>query len=361
MQGTASTSVTGSSPRVAIVGCGAVVQNYYAPALRVLERSGRLEVAVVFDPDPSMRSRVKRSFASAVEASEFSELQRIEADLVILTSPPAFHAAQGMESLRQGRSVLCEKPLAASSRDARALVDAAAGGSAVLAAGMIRRFFPATQTIRDLVAAGVLGDIVSIEVQEGNLFRWPAASPAYFSKRSGAGGVLMDIGTHALDLLIWWLGEPTAVEYEDDSMGGIEANCRVRCRFAGEVAGEVRLSRDCELANRYVLRGTRGELAWRLEDVNRLELRVGGSRYTLNSQLEEERQPAAHFERCFIDQILNVLAAMRGAEPLRVPAADALPSLRVIDRCYARRSLMAMGWLGPEEAARAARLHGESE
>jgi predicted dehydrogenase len=357
------TSLSGKSvkPRVAIVGCGAVVQLYYEPALRLLERAGHLEVVALFDPDPAARSRVKRSFAAAHEAHDFEDLQRIPADLAILASPPAFHAAQGVELMRRGCSVLCEKPLAASSGDAQALVDAAAGAPGVLAAGMIRRFFPATQAIRDLVSGGFLGEIVSFEVQEGNVFRWPVASPAYFSRRAGARGVLMDIGVHALDLLIWWLGEPAEVEYADDAMGGIEANCRVRCRFAGGAAGEVRLSRDCELENRYSLRGTRGELSWRLEDVNRLELRMGGCRYALNAQLEEERRPAAHFERSFVDQILNVLAAMRGAEPLRVPAADALPSLRLIDRCYAGRSLMPMGWLDSAEAASAARLHAESE
>jgi len=103
---------------------------------------------------------------------------------------------------------LCEKPLAASSTDAQALVEAAAASSGVLAAGMLRRFFPATQAIRELLHAGTLGEIVSLDIQEGNQFRWPAASPEYFTKRSSAGGVLMDIGAHALDLMVWWLGEP---------------------------------------------------------------------------------------------------------------------------------------------------------
>jgi hypothetical protein len=55
------------------------------------------------------------------------------------------------------------------------------------------------------------------------------------------------------------------------------------------------------------------------------------------------------------------LAAMRGDEQLLVPGSEALASLRVIDRCYASRSLMAMGWLDPTETASAARLQAGSE
>jgi len=344
-------------PRVALVGCGAVVQQYYVPALCTLERGGTLEVSALCDPDAAMRGRVKRSFSGARELQDFADVRQVDAELVILASPPSLHAAQATELLRQGRAVLCEKPLAASAAEAQKMVDAAGAASGILAAGMLRRFFPATQVIRDLLSTGAVGEIVSFDVQEGTRFHWPVASPAYFTKRSSAGGVLMDIGAHALDLLIWWLGEPVETVYEDDAMGGVEANCRLRCRFAGGVSGEVRLSRDWDLANRYVLRGTRGAISWPVNEANRLELSLDGSRYTLNAQVEESGQPAAHFERGFISQILNVLAAMRGEQPLHVHAADALPSLRLIEHCYANRALIQMGWLDPSEVSQATRLN----
>lgn len=344
--------------RIAIVGCGAVVQHYYVPALRALEKEGLLRVDVLLDPSTSMRERVKRSFPAARELQAFEELQCSDAELVVLASPPALHAPQGIELLRQGRAVLCEKPLAASFTDAQALIEAAAAGSSILAAGMLRRFFPATQAIRELLLAKTLGEIVSLDIQEGNQFRWPIASPEYFTKRSSAGGVLMDVGAHALDLMVWWLGEPVEIAYEDDSMGGVEANCRVRCRFSNGALAAVRLSRDCELSNRYVLRGTRGEASWQVNEGNRLELCLAGIPHTFNALLENSHRPAAHFERSFIDQILNVLAAVRGEEPLHVPASEALASLRVIDRCYASRTLIPMGWLDAQELSRAMQLNG---
>lgn len=348
---------SGGPSRIALVGCGAVVQLYYVPALRALEQAGRVEVIALFDPDTAMRRRVKTQFPGARELQDFADVGEANTDLVVLASPPARHAAQGIELLRRGRSVLCEKPLAATAAEAQSMVDAASSSSSTLAAGMLRRFFPAARAIRNLVKDGSLGDIVSVDVQEGNRFRWPVASAAYFARDGGGGGVLMDIGVHALDLLTWWLGEPDGIAYEDDAMGGIEANCRLRCRFGSGATGSVRLSRDCELANRYLLTGTRGSVSWTVNEADRLELSLGGARQSLNAQLEIGQRPAANFEQSFIDQILNVLAATRGEEPLAVPGAEALPSLRLIERCYAGRSIMRMGWLDAREAERAASLN----
>jgi predicted dehydrogenase len=346
----------GKPVTVALSGCGAVAQLYYGPALRALENAGWLRVVALYDPVPAMRKALKRVFASALEVDEFSRLCR-NTDLVILASPPRMHAEQGIELLRAGVSVLCEKPLTISIKHAQAMFDAAAGSSGVLAAGMLRRFFPATQMIREMLAANVIGEITSFDFLEGDVFRWPVTSAAYFDRRMAGGGVLMDIGAHALDLMVWWLGEPVDTQYEDDAMGGIEVNCRLRCRFASGLAGQVRLSRDHPLANRYTLHGTRGWLSWQANEANRLEAGFGASRYTLNAALEHSSIPAANFERSFIDQICNVIAAMRRAEPLRVPAIEVLPSLRLIEYCYAHRQAMPMPWLGEAEALRATELN----
>ena len=340
---------------VAISGCGAVAQLYYAPALQALEKAGWLQVGALHDPVPAMRKVMKQFFPSALEAEQYPDLHE-DVDLVILASPPWNHAEQAIELLRAGKSVLCEKPLTTTVAQAQAMIEAAAASSGVLAAGMLRRFFPATQMIREMLAANAIGDITSFDIQEGDVFRWPVASAAYFDKRKGGGGVLRDIGAHALDLMVWWLGEPVDTSYEDDAMGGIEVNCRLRCRFASGFSGQVRLSRDCTLANRYTVHGSHGWLSWQVNETNRLRAGFGASEHTLNAALEHASGPAADFEHCFIRQICNVIAAMRRAEPLRVSAVEVLPSLRLIEHCYAHRQAMPMPWLSRIEALRAAEL-----
>jgi len=60
--------------------------------------------------------------------------------------------------------------------------------------------------------------------------------------------------------------------------------------------------------------------------------------------------------QCFILQLRNVLAATAGEEPLLVPGEDGLPSLRLIEQCYARRTLVEQPWFTSAESARAHEL-----
>ena len=180
------------------------------------------------------------------------------------------------------------------------------------------------------------------------------------------GGVLLDIGVHLLDLLIAWWGQPVEVAYADDSMGGIEANCRLHLTFAQGHAGEVRLSRDCALPNRYRIQGTRGWVGWQVNEVNKLQIGFTDTDYSINGQLYQAgadpqrptlEQPGFTFAQSFVRQLLNVAAAVQGKEALVVTGTEGLQSLRLIERCYQQRTLMDMPWLSPNEYAQARQLN----
>jgi predicted dehydrogenase len=149
-------------------------------------------------------------------------------------------------------------------------------------------------------------------------------------------------------------------------MGGIEANCRLRCGFSSQLAGEIRLSRDCQLRNEYIIRGTRGWLAWTPNDAEHLRLGLAGSPQALDATVHRLQAagsiPAlgrrAHsFQESFMAQIANVIAAITGGEPLLMPGTEGIRSIRVIEDCYQHRTLMAMPWLGSVEARRAEHLN----
>jgi len=353
---------------VALVGCGAVARLYHAPALAALAREGTADVRALLDPDPARVADLRALFPGAAHVERLSELPRLGIGLAIVASPPSCHAAQSRELLAAGLSVLCEKPLAPTLAEAQSVVEAARTARGVVAAGLFRRFFPATPTIRHLLTAGAIGDVRRFDCFEGGPFTWPARSPDFFARSGLSGGVLLDIGVHLLDLLGWWWGEPLDVDYEDDAMGGIEANCRLRLTYAAGFAGEVRLSRDWALPNRYVIQGSRGWIAWEVNEADGLTVGFHGSDVAFDGRLAAARvanglpsagAPAWTFEQSFTSQLANVVAAIRGSAPLAVPAEQALPSLALIERCYRGRRLMPMPWLGADEA-RQARIFGAS-
>jgi predicted dehydrogenase len=351
---------------VAIVGCGAVSQRYYTPALQELARQGVLRVIALNDPDPRSLTQLQRSFPNARSTANLNELTAGSLDLAIVASPPRFHAQQTIQLLKAGLSVLCEKPMATSVADAEAMIAAASEAPGILAVGLFRRFFPATEMIQQMLAHNLLGDIVSFSFSEGGMFRWPVQSPDYFHKATANGGVLMDLGVHALDLMLWWLGDPDDMVYEDDAMGGIEANCRLRCRFAHGAAGEIHLSRDCAVPNRYLIHGTKGWLSWEVNEASDIELGLAETVLTLHGQVyKTESQHAQsmsrvlkyNFQQSFTRQIYNVVAAIRGIESLRVTGEQGIRNLRLIEACYSQRTLIPMPWLDARELNRAQQLN----
>lgn len=350
---------------VVVVGCGAVAQHYYAPALGELERAGWLRVAALFDPRIEQMAALRRSFPRAVPYDTLEAVTHQPADLAIVASPPRFHAEQSIRLLEAGMAVLCEKPMATTVAEGERMVAAATAAGRVLAIGLMRRFFPATQTIRQVLAQGILGKVQSFVCQEGDQFRWPAQSASFFQRSVARGGVLLDIGVHLLDLLIWWWGLPVEVEYEDDNMGGVEANCRIRLRFAGGHSGEVRLSRDWPLANRYLIQCERGWLSWHVHEADKVQLGFTGVDHALDSVLHQPAPaakrpglgaPGFTFEQSFVHQLLDVAAAVQGQGRPLVSGAEGLHSLRLIERCYGQRMLMPMPWLSASEEQMARQL-----
>jgi predicted dehydrogenase len=355
--------VTAAGPlKVALVGCGAVARLYYTPALHELEKVRSVQVAALYDPHPGNAARIAQNFPGAARLGELAELARVGVDLAIIASPPRYHAEQAIQLSQSGLSVLCEKPMAATVAEAEAMVEAAGAARRVLAIGLVRRFLPACQTIRSLLAQRVLGEIRSFHFIEGGRFRWPTESTTYFDRSVAIGGVLADIGAHLLDLLVWWIGEPAEVHYADDAMGGTEVNCHIELKMPGGFGGLVRLSRDCELRSRCFIRGSEGWLSWSIDAPEELQLQFKGTEPVVVGRLHEQDSsgglPGAGrrvrtFEQSFIAQLRNVVAAVRGqGEPL-VTGRDALAGLRLVERCYLHRTLMPMGWLNEREQARA--------
>jgi predicted dehydrogenase len=239
------------------------------------------------------------------------------------------------------------------------MIDAATATGRPLAIGLCRRFLPAAQEIHRLLQTGLLGRVRRVRAQEGGKFNWPAQSPAFFSRETGGGGVLIDAGVHLLDLLLWWFGEPESIDYRDDAAGGVEANCLARLAFTGVPSVELRLSRDTSLKPFVRIEGDHASLDWNALCPDRLLLRTAGSPQAWQVTLTPSAPsspPLPTFEGIFIEQIRNGIAAARGQAPLLVPGIEGIRSLRLIDQCYRQRQAWPMPWYEATEQAAANRL-----
>ncbi len=346
--------------RVAVVGCGALTELFYAPALDCLGESQALRVTALVDPDPARPAAIGRTFPQARRGTDLDAIA--DAVLAIVASPPAFHAEQTITLLERGLHVLCEKPMARSLAECDAMIAAARRNDRLLAVGHFKRFFPAVHQIRDLIDTGAFGLPRFFDFIEGGKFGWPARSRSFFEQRSG--GVLADIGVHALDLTLFWFGRPQHLACEDDAMGGVDANARVRLSYSGGLEGRVAVSRDWDTPNRFFFQFERGWLAWNPVDANGFELGWGdnyalkATTHTMARVLDRPVAGAAGVARhqAFMNQIVNVADAIRGVGRLAVSGEEARKVMALLQTCHTESTLIDMPWLDAAERAGAQAL-----
>ena len=252
-----------------------------------LEAQGEASVVQLFDPVAANREALGRTFPQSSGKERFTGEGLGAEDLVIVASPPRFHAEQSINALKAGASVLCEKPMAMSAAECQAMVEAARASGGHLAIGLYRRFFPAFAALREIIDQQPYGALLSYSVREGSAYRWAAASASFSDPKASRGGVFFDVGPHVMDILLWLFGEPGDWTYADDSLGGLEVNASLNLHYKNGLSGSVRLSKDWDLGNTHTFVFERAEVLWPVGQADRLRVRPHGSAFSHELSLKQ--------------------------------------------------------------------------
>jgi len=325
--------------RFGVVGGGAVAEVHHLPTLAAFPG---VETTALAELNPERRSRLCQQFGIPIGVANYRELAG-SIDAAIVAVPHKFHAPVAVDLLRSGVHVLVEKPMALSTVECDAMIAAAESSGATLAVGLMRRFSPVLAFARDVICSGVLGDVRRFEYGEGNVFSWNIASSVAFDPSSG--GVLADIGAHAVDLLVWWFGDCTDVTCFDDSRGGVECDALVEMTMRSGVSGVMELSRARALPNACRIEGSRGVLDVGIRGANqRVRLQLSGADRALQGTVSADSIVWKSLRDAFRLQLIDFLAAIREGRPPAVSGAEARRSVDVIERCYRSRRRLEREW-----------------
>jgi predicted dehydrogenase len=154
-----------------------------------------------------------RSFAHDFGGTAYGSYEELVSDsridaIYVATPHPAHHDNVIM-ALNAGKPVLCEKPFAVNAKQAQAMVDAAAKNKVALMEAMWARFLPHYAKVREIVASGVLGPILSIHADHGQ--RLADQGIARLVEPQLAGGALLDLGIYPISFAHMILGNPTSI------------------------------------------------------------------------------------------------------------------------------------------------------
>jgi predicted dehydrogenase len=317
--------------RFGVVGCGAISTLYQLPALgRVPDAT----LAATVDVDAAHAAAVARRFGATDSFTDHRALVgRVDAALV--ATPNTTHAGIACDLLEQGVHVLCEKPMATTRADVDRMLAAAERGRARLMAAHCLRFSPNLERLHDLVAAGLLGDRLTLSAAIGAPYdAGPQRTDFRRTRGLSGGGVLMDVGIHVIDLAIWMVGEaPADVAYDASSIVGweVESDAEVALRFPSGSTGSFSASFSRAMDASYTVRGERGWARASLYQPTQLTLFSERVRLCRLAGVQDLVLPDANM---YDQQIAHFVAAVRSETPFRVRPEEVQASIDVVERCY---------------------------
>lgn len=227
------------SVRWGLVGASTIARQFMINAIRA-QSDGAIEAVMSSSPERATAYARENGIPAAV--STLDALLKSDIDAVYISTTNELHLEQALAAARAGKHVLCEKPLALTSADARTMVAAARAAGVILGTNHHLRNAGAHRAMREAIAAGRIGKPIAARVFHSvylpeNLQGWRITKP------EAGGGVVLDITVHDADTLRFVLGDdPLEVSAFTQSAGmagsGLEDGAMCIWRFKSGVIAQ---------------------------------------------------------------------------------------------------------------------------
>lgn len=196
--------------KIGLMGCGTVANYGHVPSIQKTEG---LVLHALFDPNEQNLRSTQGKYDVPNAFSDLEAFFNSGIDAVSITSPATFHCQNVLDAARQGKHILCEKPLAMTDVEAEKMIRAADDAGVMLFTGLDYRFSPVSQTIRKLVQEGTVGEVRSSRLiyiwnNHGKYMKGEDGEIRTNARRDfrmAEGGPMVDCGVHQIDLARWWL------------------------------------------------------------------------------------------------------------------------------------------------------------
>ena len=188
-----------------IVGCGGIANGKYFPSI---QKTGEVEMVAFCDIVPEAANKAAKEYGTK-DAKVYTDFKKLikesKLDMLYVLTPNKSHSNITVDALASGLHVMCEKPMAKSSKEAKEMVAAAKKHKKLLTIGYQNRFRRDSQYIKRIVERGDLGEVYFSKAHALRRRAVPTWG-VFLNEQQQGGGPLIDIGTHALDLTLWLTG-----------------------------------------------------------------------------------------------------------------------------------------------------------
>ena len=308
--------------KVGIIGAGYVGGVHGS----LLARNDRVRLTAVSDLLAERAERLARSTGAEIARSAQELIEGVDA--VYITTPNTKHTTLALASIAAGKHVFCEKPMATSLADARAILDAASKSNAVFQVGHNRRFAPVYATLRQLIEESGPAHSAHLKMNRGELI-----NPEWVGDPEVTGGFLFETTIHMFDMMRFLFGEVTSLDATGSSHEYPEVDdFSMLLRFDSGLHATLASSADASWLFPFerveVFCHHRTFATREMESITRSE-GLDGRHFTQTMQQlsKEEKWGYAQEGQAFVDSVVN------GA-PVSVTALDGFKAVELVDACY---------------------------
>jgi predicted dehydrogenase len=311
--------------RFGIIGCGKVTEVKSGPALQKAPGSS-LEMVMRRD-EVKLKSYAQRHGVPRYTTDYRELLGSPDIDAVYIATPPDTHAFYTIEAARHGKAVYVEKPMARTTEECREMIKVCGEMGVPLHVAYYRRGQPKFLKAKELLDSGVIGQIRSFSY----LYACPAPDidperPWLLKKEKAGGGMLYDVGSHMIDILLFMLGEPLEVSGRSANLSqkyGTDDTSSAFFRFVSGVQGALQLSFSAaERIDRLWIFGSDGSLALSIMSNDPIEMVKGGETTCI------QFDPLQHVQQPNIERVVRSLL---GKEKIDSSGQSALLTQEILE------------------------------
>ncbi len=347
--------------RIGFIGCGWITEHAHIPAFISNEK---VSICSAFDTEIKKASRLKEKFDIPNVYDDLNMFLNSGIDAVIIATPNNTHTEYSIKALEHGLHVMCEKPVAILSEDVKVIIDTAQKKNRLFIPGFVNRFRNDIKKIREYIESKKIGDVAGIDAGWFRRSGIPRPGTWFTNKFYSGGGVLIDLGSHVIDICLmilrdklplyvslsssnqniktasmnaeWFNGNYVPmlpIDVEDTAIGKIEFEENIFLNIALSWAADI--EGDCTFITVY---GSKGSIKLqtlfgfsndRLRDEDSLVIMEGSN--TINVLLDKEmnntRNAFSEMAKYFVNAIYeNDISFLSGI--------DALKTVSLIERLY---------------------------
>lgn len=186
--------------RIGIAGCGWIAENAHIPAFLSLKN---VEIISLFDINITHAQKVSEKYGINIMCDNFEEFLTTGIDAVVITTPNSTHYQYTIQTINAGKAVMCEKPFTISLIETEEILKLAKEKNVIVIPAFVNRFRFDVQRMITEILKNKIGNITNVDAGWLRKNGVPRPGTWFTKKEMSGGGVLIDIGSHVIDICLW--------------------------------------------------------------------------------------------------------------------------------------------------------------